>query len=107
MKAQLYSEMGQRIRKQREFLGYSREKFAEEIDISPQFLAEIESGKKGVSSVTLYKICKGLSSSADYILMGKELQGDSSQIVELLSNLSDKQLALAEDILKSFIKAVS
>lgn len=40
-------EIGQRIKNRRKFMKFTREKLAEMIDISPQFLANIESGKKG------------------------------------------------------------
>jgi transcriptional regulator with XRE-family HTH domain len=103
----LNKQIGQRIREKREYIGLSREKFSEMIGISPQFLAEIEGGKKGMSSSTLYKMCVGLSASADYIVLGKERPNDVSNIVELLSNLDVEYLSDAEDIMKSFIIAIN
>ena len=50
--------IGGRLRRQREDLQLTREKFAEIVGISAPFLAEIESGRKGMSAETLYKICK-------------------------------------------------
>ena len=41
--------MGQRIRNQREFLGYTREQFAELIEKTPKFCSDIELGIKGMS----------------------------------------------------------
>ncbi|MCX7842663.1 MAG: helix-turn-helix domain-containing protein, partial [Clostridia bacterium] len=64
-------QIGKRLRRQREELGLIRENFAEKVGISPQFLAEIENGKKGMSADTLYKICESFNFSADYILFGK------------------------------------
>lgn len=103
----LFKQVGQRIREKRDYLGISREKFSELIGISPHFFAEIESGKKGMSTSTLYKICAGLCASADYIVMGKERPNDVSNIVELLSNLDVEYLSDAEDIMKSFIIAIN
>jgi len=65
-----YYNAGIRIRKVREDNGYTREKFAEIADISPKFLYEIETGQKGFSAVTLYRISKGLHVSCEYILSG-------------------------------------
>ena len=47
------TEMARRVRERRENLKMSREELAERIDVSPQFVAEIDYGKKGVSTKTL------------------------------------------------------
>ena len=65
-----YSNAGGRIRELREANGYTREKFSEIADISPKFLYEIETGKKGFSASTLYRIAKGLCISCEHILSG-------------------------------------
>ena len=53
MKEINYKEMGARIRTQRELLGYTREKLAEKLDVSPKFCSDIELGVKGMSLNTL------------------------------------------------------
>ena len=63
-------EIGQRIRDHREFLSYTREQLAEKCDISSQFLADIEVGRKSMTARTLRNISKSLNLSADYILNG-------------------------------------
>ena len=40
--------IGGRIRKQREYLGLTREQFAEKLDITPKFCADIELGTNTV-----------------------------------------------------------
>ncbi|HBB29264.1 MAG TPA: XRE family transcriptional regulator [Clostridiales bacterium] len=107
MKKDLDIQIGHRIRMKREEQKISREKLAECIDISPQFLAQIELGRRGMSSATLYKICNALSASADYIVLGKENENDLSSFNKMLSNLDPKYLMYAEDLLKTFILAVS
>ncbi|MBD5445277.1 MAG: helix-turn-helix transcriptional regulator [Lachnospiraceae bacterium] len=37
------------------------------MDISVNFLSEIENGKRGMSQDTLYKLCSKFAVSADYI----------------------------------------
>lgn len=49
--------VGKRLRRVRSQMELTREQFAEQVGISPQFLAEIENGKKGMSADTLFKIC--------------------------------------------------
>ena len=55
-----------RIRKAREEQGYTREKFAEALDVSVSYLAELERGRTGISVKMLVKVCKLLGLSADY-----------------------------------------
>ena len=45
--------VGRRIRKQREYLGYTRERFAELLEVTPKFCSDIELGVKGMSVPTL------------------------------------------------------
>lgn len=103
----LLKQVGKRIREKRDTMGISREAFSETIGISSNFLAQIESGKKGMSTSTLYKVCVGLSSSADYILFGREKGNDISGITEILQNLAPESLPYAEEIIKSFAIAIS
>lgn len=60
--------LGERIRLGRKANSLTREKLAELIDVSPRFLAEVESGKVGVSLQTLKNISTALSTSTDYLL---------------------------------------
>ena len=60
--------LGERIRLGRKANNFTREKLAELIDVSPRFLAEVESGKVGVSLQTLKNISIALSASSDYLL---------------------------------------
>ncbi len=107
MRSSLNREIGMRIREKREGARLTRDKLAECIGIAPQFLAQIELGNKGMSSATLYKICSALSASADYIVMGRKNGNDLTKANELLSNLDPKYLPYVEDMLKTFILAVS
>ena len=107
MNNNLNKQIGARVRSQREYLGVTREGLCSFVNISPQFLSEIERGVKGVSAETLFKLCEGLGVSADYILMGKENPADVSMIATTLSTLDEKYIPLAEDLLKTFVKIVA
>ena len=76
MKKQLNVEIGGRIRKTREALGYSRETLAEKADLASSFIGTIELGAGSFTAETLIKLCRALGTSADYILFGREEQGD-------------------------------
>ena len=60
--------LGERIKLGRKANNLTREKLAELIDVSTRFLAEVESGKVGVSLQTLKNITASLSTSTDYLL---------------------------------------
>ena len=57
-------EIGLRIRRQREALGYSRERLAELSEISNSFLADIERGDRGFSVALLGRLARVLGLSA-------------------------------------------
>lgn len=92
-----YDQSGARIRQLRELNRYSREKFAEIADISPKFLYEIETGQKGFSADTLYRIASALSVSCEYILCGvspaNSLPSDLADGLQLFSATKSEKLA--------------
>ena len=63
-------EIGQRIRRLRISNDFTQSEFAEEIDISINFLSEVENGKKGLSQETLARICQSTHTSEDSLLFG-------------------------------------
>lgn len=107
MKNILNVEIGKRVREQRELMGYTREKFAEAVDISERFATDIELGNRGMSFATLIKVCKLFSVSTDYIIMGKQDENVSSPvIVRLASEIDEKYMPQAEQMLKSLIETI-
>ncbi len=109
MKTINYCEMGNRIRKQRELLGYTREQLAEKLEVSTKFCSDIELGVKGVSIQTLAKLSELLCLHTDYILFGNE--NDNSPDLEMLSMLiqrcPEKSRNELITIVNAYIKAVS
>lgn len=99
--------IGKRIRRERERLALTRDEFAEQIQISPQFLAEIENGKKGMSAETLWKICEKVTVSADYMLLGRQsVDAVKTPTEEILHKIPPKYIEMVEEILQSFLRAV-
>ena len=102
-----WGEIGLRIRRQREFLGYTREQFAEMIDITPKFCSDIELGVKGMSVPTLCRVAEVLQLSADYILLGdRRGTGDMRPIQRMLDVCTEAERRYAEEILKTFLMAM-
>lgn len=101
-----WNAIGGRIRKQREFLGYTRERLAELIDVTPKFCSDIELGLKGMSVPTLCRVSDVLKLSTDYILFGSA-DGDSSDATtQMLRHCPAKERAYIEDMIKIFLLAM-
>ena len=94
--------MYSRIRKARENAGYTREKFAELMDVSVSYMAEVERGRTNVSVKTLIKLCKLLGLNADYVLFGDTRDSDS-ELLDKLHKLDPKYLPLVDSILNQLL----
>lgn len=93
--------IGERIRELREIKNYTREAFAEKVDISAKFLYEIEAGKKGFSADTLCRISVALSVSCDYIMLGEKAGNyESEKIMSMLESMKPVQVHQIEEILQ-------
>ncbi len=94
--------MYMRIRKAREDLGYTREKFAEKLDVSVSYLAELERGRTGISVKMLIKVCKVLGLSADYVLFGSERPEDSDRL-DAIHRIDEKYLPLLDKVIAELL----
>ena len=103
----LDKEIGTRIRKQRELLGYTREQLSEKINVSPKFCSDIELGTKGMSMETLCKLSKELSLSTDYILFGKTNSNIDEEISHLVSLCDKNDIVYLKGIIRNFIRATN
>lgn len=90
--------MYMRIRKAREEAGYTREKFAELLDVSVSYMAEVERGRTGISVKMLVKICHVLGLSADYVLFGGDRSEDASRS-ERISHIDKRYLPLLDSVI--------
>lgn len=68
---QINLDVGARLRACRERAHLTREAFAEQVGITPRFVADIECGRVGASLTTLKRACEVLGASADEILWGE------------------------------------
>ncbi len=94
--------MYKRIRKAREDLGYTREKFAELLDVSVSYMAEVERGRTGISVKMLMKICNVLGLSADYVLFGEE-RGEDALLLDRIRRLDRKYIPLLNDMISDLL----
>ena len=94
--------MYMRIRKAREDLGYTREKFAEKLEVSVSYLAELERGRTGISVKMLIKVCNVLGLSADYVLFGSEREGDALRL-DAIHRIDEKYLPLLDKVVAELL----
>ena len=107
-------EMGTRVRSRRESLGLSREKLSEYLDVSPQFIADIEYGNKGISIKRFYLLCQVLDVTADYLLAGNVYSNETDresmlvceEIMTLLQRCDTKQLKGIREIAEIYADGV-
>ena len=90
--------MHTRIRKAREEMGYTREKFAEKLDVSVSYLAELERGRTGISVKMLIKVCNVLGLSADYVLFGEERSDDKMRL-DAINRISPEYIPLLDKVI--------
>ena len=95
-----YTEAGGRIRILRETNHYSRDQFSELAGISSKFLYEIETGKKGFSAHTLFRISNALAVAPDYILTGKMESIGVDGVACLIARLRLEQKVNVEKLLE-------
>ncbi|XBX10004.1 helix-turn-helix transcriptional regulator [Enterocloster clostridioformis] len=80
-----YNRAGLRIRDLREAKNYTREELAEIAEISAKFLYEIETGQKGFSADTLYRISRALCVNCEYILTGDNGDINHEEVIRVLN----------------------
>ncbi len=91
-----------RIRRAREEMGYTRERFAEKLDVSVSYLAELERGRTGISVKMLIKVCNVLGLSADYILFGSERSDDKKRL-EAINRISPEYIPLLDKVIAELL----
>lgn len=99
-------DMGMRLRKVREERKMTRETLAEKVDLSVNFIADVEYGNKSPSIRKFYSLIQALDTNADYILGGnmREIDIDEEaaevykEIMNILNQCNGKQLASLKSI---------
>lgn len=107
IKKEINIEIGERIKAAREDFRMTQEALAERIDVSPQYISDLERGVVGVSIATLKRLCLVLGVSSDLILFGSGSADDFSAITEKCRGLSDRHRRIILEIVEKYIEAVT
>lgn len=78
--------LGQNIRDIRKGLNLTQEEFAEKLNLNPQFISQIETGKIGISVDTVINICNTANCSSVNLFKGLINSPDTIDKYELLSD---------------------
>ena len=95
-----YVETGNRILKLRQSQNMTREQLAEKAEISVQFLADIEKGRKNMSVTTLRNLATALLVTTDFIVNGDENISYKSLFYQSQAQFADIVEELERMILK-------
>lgn len=112
--------IGQRIRKEREKFGLSREEFAEIIGLSDYYVGQLERGERQMSLPVLVKVANCLHVSLDYLIWGKITydahyihdirntygtyhSNKDTGLNELVNKCSPKELELVKKLIKTIL----
>ena len=105
-KKEINIQIGEQIRLAREQAKLTQEQFAERIEVSPQYISDVERGGVGISIPTLTRACVVLGVASDQILFGSVSENRNVAIEKRCGNLSDKDFAALLDIVDVFSAAI-
>ncbi|MCX7748842.1 MAG: helix-turn-helix domain-containing protein [Clostridia bacterium] len=102
-----FSQLGNRIREERQRLGLTQEKFAEEIGVSDSYIGQIERGERSLSLETLVKLANRLGVTVDYLLLDLVKVKDEellSELLQILDKRTHQEKRMALDVIKVMFK---
>ena len=100
-------DVGKRVEEKRKTRGFTREKLSELADVSVQFLADIEKGRKSMTVATLRRISAALGVTTDYIVNGTEHFAENEYVNAMLATLSPYHREQAEKLVALFAETVN
>lgn len=105
-KKEINIQIGEQVRVAREQAKLTQEILAEKIEVSPQYISDLERGVVGISIPTLKRACVALGVTSDQILFGTVSTNRNAAIEKRCSDLSDEAFAALLDIADTFSAAI-
>ena len=103
-KKALNVEIGERIKTARTNANVTQERLVELIDVSPQYVSDLERGVVGLSVATLRSICAQLGVSSDSILF--QAENAEYDFNRKTSGLTREQRRLLETMIDCFVEGI-
>ena len=100
-----FKEIGKKIRERRLTLGMTQESIANQLDVNPSHISNIECGRANPSLTALIKIANILQCSVDYFISGEytyltDRQLAKSLEMQIVEKLQDSDVIFKRKILK-------
>ena len=105
VKKQINIEIGERVKTARERAELTQEQFAEKVDVSPQYVSDLERGVVGASLSTLKRSCVVLGCTSDELLFGTQ-QDRLFELNTLCHNLTEYQFSILKEVIIKFSEAI-
>ena len=105
-KKEINIQIGERVKGARERVRLTQEQLAEKIDVSTQYISDLERGVVGVAIPTLKNLCVSLGVSSDEILFGTASNEPLLHTMERCRALSPEQALILSDMICGYIKAI-
>lgn len=106
-KKEINIQIGEQVRIAREQARLTQEALAERIEVSPQYISDLERGVVGIALTTLKKLCCALGVASDQILFGTQSQERGVILSNTCNALTEEQFALLLEMVNCFVKAVN
>lgn len=98
--------IGCRICAARNSAGYTQKQLAQAIDVSPQYISDLERGISDASIITIIRICQFLQVSSDYILMGYKNPARKNITIQCYEYLEPKNQEFSSRMTHLFLKSL-
>ncbi|MBE5780897.1 MAG: helix-turn-helix transcriptional regulator [Clostridiales bacterium] len=106
-KKEINIQIGERVKLAREQAKLTQEQLAEYIEVSSQYISDLERGVVGISIATLKRLCMTLHISSDQILFATKSNNNIEALMEKCSNLPKEQFEILSEIINKFIEAIN
>lgn len=106
-KKEINIQIGGQVKYAREQARLTQEQLAEYIEVSPQYISDLERGVVGISIPTLKRLCSTLHITSDQILFAEKPENDISAIAEKCKLLPKEQFNILFDIINKFLEAIN
>ena len=98
-----WKDFGVRVKRARIQIGLTKEKFAEMINRSENYVSEIEKGSRSCSVHTLHQISRALKVSTDCLLYGKVTDmkkefNNKEILLEIIDRCNEEELGVIKDM---------
>ncbi len=99
-------QIGERIKAARERARLTQEQLAEKIEVSPQYISDLERGVVGISIPTLTRLCVVAGVSSDQILFDGKHQSYAAAIGQKCDGMTEEQFRLLMEIVDRYKQAI-